>query len=121
MGELVLVEELIVGQSLVRFIRRPPGDPPEMVRHRILCDICAAVNYLHHSTPAIVHGDLTPANVLIETLTLRPKLIDFGLSRRYGKEERMTGGTKGWMAPEILAGQKDSGSRNLLAASSADI
>jgi len=61
-----------------------------------------------HHTPVIVHGDLTPGNVLIEKSTLRPKLIDFGLSRRYGKADKMTGGTHGWMAPEVLAAKGSS-------------
>jgi len=102
-GELVLVEEFIRGASLARVVRVPPGGPVVELRYRIFVDICAAVNYLHQHKPVIVHGDLTPRNVLIEKSTLRPKLIDFGLSRRYGKQDKMRGGTVGWIAPEVLA------------------
>eukprot|EP00401_Gymnodinium_catenatum_P029810 CAMPEP_0117559628 /NCGR_PEP_ID=MMETSP0784-20121206/53460_1 /TAXON_ID=39447 /ORGANISM="" /LENGTH=463 /DNA_ID=CAMNT_0005357015 /DNA_START=540 /DNA_END=1928 /DNA_ORIENTATION=- len=119
--ELVLVEELVYGRTLDNFISPPPGDPAEPVRHRILLDVCAAVNYMHHHTPVVVHGDLKPGNVLDEALTFRPKLIDFGLSRRYSKRDRMVGGTPLWMAPEVLLSSAQARLNKLLAVPSADI
>jgi len=59
--------------------------------------------------------------VLIEESTLRPKLIDFGLSRRHGKQDKMTGGSVGWMAPEILAAKGRTHSDKVSANPSADI
>jgi len=51
----------------------------------------------------IVHGDLSPNNVLIEIGSFQPKLIDFGLSRVLSSTARKLGGTLRYMAPEVMA------------------
>ncbi|TVU46529.1 hypothetical protein EJB05_06070 [Eragrostis curvula] len=49
-------------------------------RAQILGDICCTLLFLHSSKPsAMVHGDLRPCNILIDT-SLRSKLCHFGLS-----------------------------------------
>jgi eukaryotic-like serine/threonine-protein kinase len=50
----------------------------------------------------VVHGDITPANILIDQ-TGTPMLVDFGLAVSPG--HRSLGGTPGYMAPEAAAGQ----------------
>jgi serine/threonine protein kinase len=66
--------------------------------------ICQALIYLHSRKPAIVHGDLKPENIAVETSDLgpHPKLLDFGLSRILGSGARPRGRTLTWAAPEIL-------------------
>jgi eukaryotic-like serine/threonine-protein kinase len=50
----------------------------------------------------VVHGDITPANILIDQ-TGTPMLVDFGLAVSPG--HLSLGGTPGYMAPEAAAGQ----------------
>ena len=50
----------------------------------------------------VVHGDITPANILIDH-TGTPMLVDFGLAVAPGQVS--LGGTPGYMAPEAAAGQ----------------
>eukprot|EP00930_Biecheleria_cincta_P036005 TRINITY_DN24725_c0_g2_i1.p1 TRINITY_DN24725_c0_g2~~TRINITY_DN24725_c0_g2_i1.p1 ORF type:complete len:173 (+),score=23.23 TRINITY_DN24725_c0_g2_i1:186-704(+) len=50
----------------------------------------------------IVHGDVKPANVLMDS-DLQPKLIDFGLSQiRKGSAKKQGGGSLRYVAPEII-------------------
>jgi hypothetical protein len=50
----------------------------------------------------VVHGDVTPANILIDQ-SGTPMLVDFGLALTPGQTS--LGGTPGYMAPEAAAGQ----------------
>ena len=50
----------------------------------------------------VVHGDITPANILIDQAGT-PMLVDFGLAVSPG--HLSLGGTPGYMAPEAAAGQ----------------
>ena len=50
----------------------------------------------------VVHGDITPANILIDQ-SGTPMLVDFGLAVSPG--HLSLGGTPGYMAPEAAAGQ----------------
>jgi eukaryotic-like serine/threonine-protein kinase len=50
----------------------------------------------------VVHGDITPANILIDQ-SGTPMLVDFGLAVTPG--HLSLGGTPGYMAPEAAAGQ----------------
>ncbi|OEL31556.1 U-box domain-containing protein 33 [Dichanthelium oligosanthes] len=50
-------------------------------RIRIIAEICAALVFLHKNKPhPVVHGDLKPANILLD-VNLVSKLSDFGISR----------------------------------------
>ncbi|KAK1946321.1 putative serine/threonine-protein kinase/receptor [Phytophthora citrophthora] len=68
--------------------------------------IAQALEYLHGRSSPIIHRDLKSSNILL-TNELKPKLIDFGVSR--GKIDlTMTGGigTPYWTAPEVLEGKR---------------
>jgi hypothetical protein len=69
-------------------------------------EVAAAVAWAHDH--GVVHGDLKPANILVDREG-KPHILDFGLARvmfqagapRGGGQ----GGTPGYLAPEVLAGQ----------------
>ena len=95
-GALLIVEELIQGHTLHALVEQR-----KLLAHTVaptLHEICSALCYLHAQDPPVVHGDLKPGNVLVNTDTLEVKLIDFGLARRTGKT--VAGSTLRWRAPE---------------------
>jgi len=51
---------------------------------RIVRGIVSGMRYLHERTPSIIHYDLKPANILLDT-NLAPKICDFGLSKTISK------------------------------------
>ncbi len=93
-----------------------------LVRH-VLLPVCEAV---HHANvrEGVLHRDLTPSNVLVDAIGLRPYVIDFGicallekhparLSRLSAPPAAVEGGTRRvtgtltYMPPEQLRGQHD--------------
>lgn len=75
-----------------------PLDPEQTLP--LIRDVMQGLRFLHLSVPAIVHGDLKCANVLVDS-NLRAKLADFGLAERMNRAV----GTPFWMAPELLLGE----------------
>ena len=49
----------------------------------ILRDITQGCRFLHASKPAIIHGDIKAANILVDS-RMRAKVADFGLAHRSG-------------------------------------
>ncbi|KDQ10876.1 hypothetical protein BOTBODRAFT_177764 [Botryobasidium botryosum FD-172 SS1] len=88
-----------------RYLKAHPGAD----RHHLLRGAVAAVQYLHGLQPAVVHGDIKAANLLVKD-NGEACLGDFGLSRFI--QHVSTGvttttpnsGTPRWMAPELLFG-----------------
>jgi serine/threonine protein kinase len=75
---------------------------------RILAEIARAVHYAHTRPAPIVHCDLKPANILIDSEN-HPHVLDFGLARNLAAE-RVGGevaGTPSYMAPEQASGKSD--------------
>ncbi|XP_021287636.1 putative receptor-like protein kinase At3g47110 [Herrania umbratica] len=73
-------------------------------RLNIMIDIASALEYLHHGhTPAVVHCDLKPNNVLLDK-GMTAHLGDFGIAKLLGEEDlmkqTMTLATIGYMSPE---------------------
>ena len=65
----------------------------------ICIQICKSIQFIH--SKHIVHGDIKPDNILIETNTNTPYVIDFGLSGLHGLSEG-TGGTKPFCHPKTM-------------------
>ena len=71
----------------------------------VAVELAHGLEALHQA--GIVHGDLKPSNVVIIPGELRPaavRIVDFGLARSLGGNDRRHVGTAGFAAPEIVAG-----------------
>jgi hypothetical protein len=70
--------------------------------------ICKALAYLHGQTPPFLFRDLKPANIMIEPVTNAPKLIDFGIARRFTARAGQTAlGTPGYAPLEQWLGRTE--------------
>ncbi|MGW4076404.1 serine/threonine-protein kinase [Streptomyces asiaticus] len=106
-GEICwIVMEYVSGGSLADMVRGRVALPPEEAAS-IGCQIAAALAKSH--AEGVVHGDVTPENVLI-TEDGVAKLTDFGISRALWSEVTMTqtGGVRGkppYLPPEVARGE----------------
>lgn len=103
---LYAVMELLEGETLMRRLERGPFDAVSL--RPIVEGIAAGLGAAH--AHGVIHGDLTPANVVLNGAPGAPvKLLDFGLSKVLGLE-RLTrtgelSGTPAYMAPELITGK----------------
>lgn len=104
-GGVFLAEEYIDGFSL--------QDARALLEPEALIDITLqmlqGLSYLHGMST--IHRDIKPANVMLlwlDDADARPmvKLVDFGLSSADPKHDTLRGGTRSYMAPEIIRGEK---------------
>ena len=98
--------ELLQGRSLDALLIEE-GPLPSQEARRIASGICAALQAVHRA--GVVHRDLKPQNVFVTT-DGAAKLLDFGLARVLA-ETPLTSkdaipGTPGYLAPELLAGER---------------
>ncbi|MFG2354626.1 serine/threonine-protein kinase [Streptomyces sp. NPDC048521] len=90
-----IVMELVVGESLHEALRRGPLPPAEAAR--IGLAVLGALRAAH--AVGIVHRDVKPANVLLESGTGRVVLTDFGIGDGHAGDA-----PAGFVAPERAAG-----------------
>eukprot|EP00249_Psilotum_nudum_P022894 c28683_g2_i2 orf=478-3453(+) len=101
---LSIVTEYLPRGSLFRLLHRPNTQLNEELRLKMALDVAKGMNYLHTSTPIIVHRDLKSPNLLVDKNWV-VKVCDFGLSRMKHHtflSSKSTAGTPEWMAPEVL-------------------
>lgn len=106
--QLAIVTEYLPKMSLYDVMRTEPLLWPRMLQ--IGCQAAAGILYLHHRKPPIVHRDIKSDNFLIDT-NYNVKVCDFGLARfkrevTHVQTSHNRAGTPGWMAPEVLRGEK---------------
>ena len=103
-----IVMELCKGREVFDNICNS-GYLPEKKVQNIIFKVLLAIAHCH--SRGITHRDLKPENILFESLKpdAEIKLIDFGLSRKYSKNEKMHTilGTPYYVAPEVLKGDYD--------------
>ena len=103
-----IVMELCKGKEVFDKIANH-GFMPEKKVVNIIFKVLLAIAHCH--SRGITHRDLKPENILFESLKpdAEIKLIDFGLSRKYAKDEKMHTilGTPYYVAPEVLKGEYD--------------
>jgi serine/threonine protein kinase len=100
-----------MSQDLFETIERLPR-MPELLAWSIFRQVADALGYLH--TRGFTHLDLKDENIIISD-TLSVKLIDFGSARPIPRDPvdwfdpnyfEGSLGTKGWVAPEVLRGER---------------
>jgi serine/threonine protein kinase len=114
-GLVYYVMPLISGRSLGdMLIDNGPLDPGAVVNAMI--PVLDALHHAHHL--GIVHRDIKPDNIIIESGTGRPLLVDFGVAKqlkRSGAGNSLPGiimGTPGYVSPEQACGQDDIDARS---------
>src|SRR4051812_2894327 len=100
-----IVMELVHGPSAAALAKRQGGQPLATAL-RVLIQVAAGLQHTHDH--GLIHGDVSPRNVLIREHDGTAKLADFGLARAFGdgvaaRRGDVTG-TPGYMAREVLDG-----------------
>ena len=104
---IYIIMEYCSGGDLLSYFEHYEYELPETKVCEIIHKLSMAIYYLH--SYGIVHRDLKPENILMTDLTSNAdiRLLDFGLSKIVGNDEKCTEpyGTLSFVAPEVLQGK----------------
>ena len=104
---IYIIMEYCSGGDLLSYFEYHEYELPESKVCEIIHKLSMAIYYLH--SYGIVHRDLKPENILMTDIsdTADIRLLDFGLSKIVGNEEKCTEpyGTLSFVAPEVLQGK----------------
>ena len=105
-GGVALIMQLVPGRTLKQAIQEDGPFDPERAE-RVLRDVAEALAFAH--AHGVVHRDVKPENVFLDSSTGRAMLSDFGIahSKEFDVRLTMTGaaiGTPAYMAPEQIDG-----------------
>ena len=111
-GTHYLVMELIEGQDLLQQVKK---NGPMPIRQAVDCIVQAARGLAYAHSPGIVHRDIKPGNLLLDTEGV-VKVLDMGLARfedpnadQLADEQVM--GTVDYMSPEQATGARTADAR----------
>ena len=100
-GILTVIEEYISGDTL-QYILDNHGPLPEQDVIDITLQLCTILHQLHSASPAIIHRDIKPGNMILSPDGVI-KLLDINAARQYspaGNQDTRMMGTVGYAAPE---------------------
>jgi serine/threonine protein kinase len=99
-NNIILITNYIDGISLKNFISS--GYNLNLTKDDLMFIVYQLVNILHelHKKFKVAHKDLKPDNIMIDPITYKVSVIDFGLS--CGDKKCKAGGTPKYMAPEMF-------------------
>jgi serine/threonine protein kinase len=105
-GLVYFVMGYVAGESLASRLRRGPVGSDEA--RRLLAELADALAYAHRH--GIIHRDVKPDNIVIDSDTGSPRLTDFGIAKALFTESGLTAegqmiGTPAYMSPEQALGQ----------------
>ena len=104
---IYIIMEYCSGGDLLSYFEYYEYELSEQKVCEIIHKLSMAIYYLH--SYGIVHRDLKPENILMTDLTPQAdiRLLDFGLSKIVGNDEKCTEpyGTLSFVAPEVLQGK----------------
>jgi serine/threonine protein kinase len=108
-GLVYFVMAFVDGESLAARLRREGAMRIEDVRV-IVSQVADALDYAHRQ--GVVHRDIKPDNILVDRMTGRPLVTDFGIARAAAEESRLTVtgvavGTPAYMSPEQAMGERE--------------
>jgi len=120
-GRYYIVMEHIQGETLKTFVTHQNGLGSVIPRRllpmedalRYMIEVCRILEYLHARPRPVVHGDVKPANLIVERQLGYVRLVDFGTAsvRRDGhssgdkEDDAEAYGTDGYAAPEQYQGK----------------
>jgi hypothetical protein len=105
--DVFLAMELLEGESLDAWVRRPERPAPAEVI-RVARETAAGLAALH--ARGLIHRDVKPANLWVQAPGGRVKILDLGLVRAVHEETELTEagavvGTPAYMSPEQVRGR----------------
>ena len=108
-GMVYFVMALVDGESLAQRLAREATLPIADAR-RILADVADALAYAHER--GVVHRDVKPDNIMIDRVTGRAVVTDFGIARAAAGDSLLTVtgvavGTPAYMSPEQAIGERE--------------
>jgi serine/threonine protein kinase len=108
-GMVYFVMALVDGESLAERLKREQHLPIADAR-RILADVADALAYAHER--GVVHRDVKPDNIMLDRVTGRAVVTDFGIARAAAGDSRLTVtgvavGTPAYMSPEQALGERE--------------
>lgn len=100
-GTFYIVMDYIDGVGLDKYVKNNNLSMQEKIR--ILIDMCEVINYLHDKKQ-MVHTDLKPQNVMIDTDGM-VHIIDFGTAVNKQQTPELRSVSGGYTAPEVVEGK----------------